>query len=111
VPLLEFVRPQVNDITNIVIYDCQSWTFLAFCGGRGPGFVPEAPKGLLSRIVSGLDIRRRLFLAFGAVEFQNRVEGDFAHALLDGRFFTSFRMTKRLSYSFSYSRVRSSPTS
>jgi hypothetical protein len=69
---------------------------------RAPEPVPEAPNGLLGGVVGGLDVGRRLLLPLGAVEFQNRVEGDFAHALLDGEV---------LAYSFSYSRVRSSLTS
>ena len=52
-------------------------------GGKGPGLAPQGRMDSAG-IVGRFDVRRRLFLPLGAVEFQNRVESDFAHALLDG---------------------------
>ena len=60
------------------LYICRS--------ARAPSMQP-GPRNPLGGVIGGLDVRRRLFLALGAVEFQNRVERDFAHALLDGKFF------------------------
>jgi len=51
---------------------------------KGPRGSPRPRRKRLCDIVGGRDIRRRLLLPLGAVEFQNRVERDFGHALLDG---------------------------